>query len=134
MNEEPRHTQLEPSLLGLLRQLTREVQTLFTKELALAKVELNASLQATKTGIAAVAGGAIVLLCGVLMLLLSAVYGLSEVLPPWLAALIVGVVVIIIGLIMLKVGQQKFAPSQLTPERTLDSLQKDKEAVQRQMS
>ena len=81
MNEEPRHTQLEPSLLGLLRQLTREVQTLFTKELALAKVELNASLQATKTGIAAVAGGAIVLLCGVLMLLLSAVYGLSEVLP-----------------------------------------------------
>ena len=46
MNEEPRHTQLEPSLLGLLRQLTREVQTLFTKELALAKVELNASLQA----------------------------------------------------------------------------------------
>lgn len=124
----------EPSLLGLLRQLTREVQVLFTKELALAKVELNASLQATKAGITAVAGGAIVLLAGFLMLLLSAVFGLSTVMPPWLAALIVGLVVIVIGLIMLKIGQRQFTPSQLTPERTLDSLQKDKEAVQRQMS
>ena len=124
----------EPSLLGLLRQLTREVQVLFTKELALAKVELNASLQATKAGIAAVAGGAVVLLAGFLMLLLSAVFGLSTVMPPWLAALIVGVVVILLGLVMLKIGQRQFTPSQLTPERTLDSLQKDKEAVQRQMS
>ena len=124
----------EPSLLGLLRQLTREVQVLFTKELALAKVELNASLQATKAGIAAVAGGAVVLLAGFLMLLLSAVFGLSTVMPPWLAALIVGVVVILLGLVMLKIGQRQFTPSQLPPERTLDSLQKDKEAVQRQMS
>ena len=124
----------EPSLLGLLRQRPPEVQVQFPKVLALAKVEHNASLQATKAGVAAVAGGAIVLLAGFLMLLLSAVFGLSTVMPPWLAALIVGVVVILIGLAMLKIGQRQFSPSQLTPERTLDSLQKDKESVQRQMS
>ncbi|TBU93977.1 phage holin family protein [Phytopseudomonas dryadis] len=134
MSEEPGAPLPEPSILGLLRQLTREIQVLFTKELALAKVELNQSLQATKAGIAAIAGGAIVLLSGFLMLLLSAVYGLSTIVAPWLAALIVGVVVILIGLAMLKIGQKQFAPSQLTPERTLDALQKDKEAVQRQMS
>ncbi len=52
-------------MVGLLRQLTREVPSLFTKELALAKAELLASLTTLKAGIAGVAGGAIVLLAGV---------------------------------------------------------------------
>ena len=47
----------DASVVGLLRQLTREVPDLFTKELALAKAELQASLTTLKAGIAGVAGG-----------------------------------------------------------------------------
>ena len=54
----------DASVVGLLRQLSREVPALFTKELALAKAELLASLTTLKAGIAGVAGGAIVLLAG----------------------------------------------------------------------
>ena len=81
----------DASVVGLLRQLSREVPALFTKELALAKAELQNSLSTLKAGIGAVAGGAIVFLAGFIILLMSAVYGLGMFMAPWLAALIVGV-------------------------------------------
>jgi len=126
-------TEHDASVVGLLRQLSREVPALFTKELALAKAELQASLTTLKAGLAAVAGGAIVLLAGFIILLMSAVYGLSLVMAPWLAALIVGVVVII-GFAMLQSGKKQFEPSHFKPDRTLDALNKDQEALRRKVS
>lgn len=117
------------SVGGLLRQLMREVPQLFTKELALAKAELSESVRSTKAGVASVATGGAVLLGGFIMLLLSAVYGLSNVMAPWLAALIVGVVVVVVGLVMVSAGKKKFQASSFKPERTLNTLNKDKEAV-----
>ena len=124
----------DASMVGLLRQLTREVPELFTKELALAKAELQASLTTLKAGIAGVAGGAIVLLAGLIILLMSAVYALSTMMAPWLAALIVGVVVMVIGFIMLQSGKKQFEPSHFKPDRTLDALNKDQEALRRKVS
>ncbi|MCW8277328.1 phage holin family protein [Pseudomonas sp. PCH199] len=124
----------DASVVGLLRQLSREVPALFTKELALAKAELQTSLTTLKAGIAAVAGGAIVLLAGFIILLMSAVYGLSTVMAPWLAALIVGVVVVIIGFAMLQSGKKQFEPSHLKPDRTLDALNKDQAALRSKIS
>ena len=124
----------DPSVVGLLRQLSREVPELFSKELALAKAELQASLTTLKAGIAGVAGGAIVLLAGFIILLMSAVYGLSMVMAPWLAALIVGVVVMIVGFAMLQSGKKQFEPSNFKPDRTLDALNKDQEALRRKVS
>lgn len=124
----------DASVVGLLRQLSREVPALFTKELALAKAELQASLTTLKAGIAGVAGGAIVLLAGFIILLMAVVYGLSMVMAPWLAALIVGVVVMIIGFTMLQSGKKQFEPSNFKPDRTLDALNKDQEALRRKVS
>lgn len=124
----------DASVVGLIRQLTREVPALFTKELALAKAELQESLTTLKAGIAGVAGGAIVLLAGFIILLMSAVYGLSMIMAPWLAALIVGVVVMIVGFVMLQSAKKQFEPSNLKPDRTLDALNKDQEALRRKVS
>lgn len=122
-------TDNDTSVGGLLRQLTHEVPSLVTKELALAKAELSESIRATKAGAASVATGGAVLLGGFIILLMSAVYGLSEVMAPWLAALIVGGAVVVIGLIMVSAGKKKFEASSFKPERTLHSMHKDKEAV-----
>ena len=124
----------DASVIGLLRQLSREVPDLFTKELALAKAELQASLTTLKAGIAGVAGGAIVLLAGFIILLMSAVYGLSLFMAPWLAALIVGVVVMIVGFAMLQSGKKQLEPSHFKPDRTLEALSKDQEALRRKVS
>lgn len=122
------------SIGGLLRQLTREVPELFTKELALAKAELQQSLTTLKAGVAAVAGGAIVLLAGFIILLMAAVYGMATMMQLWLAALIVGVITLIVGFVMLQSGKKQFEPSHFTPDKTLHAMQQDKDAMKRKMS
>ena len=143
MNNDPfdtPHDRVDPvrqddaSIGGLLRQLTREVPELFTKELALAKAELQQSLTTLKAGIAAVAGGAIVLLAGFIIFLMAAVYGLGTMMQMWLAALIVGGITLIIGFIMLQSGKKQFEPSHFTPDRTLHAMQQDKDALKRKVS
>lgn len=143
MNNDPFDTPTPPldpvrhddaSIGGLLRQLTREVPELFSKELALAKAEMQQSLTTLKAGIAAVAGGAIVLLAGLIILLMAAVYGLGTMMQMWLAALIVGVITLIIGFIMLQSGKKQFEPSHFTPDRTLHAMQQDKEVLKRKVS
>jgi len=126
---EPGNPEHDNSVGGLLRQLTREGPSLVTKELALGKAELHESLRATKAGAASVATGGAVLLAGFIILLMSAVYFLSTMMEPWLAALIVGVVVVVIGMIMVSAGKKKFEASSFKPDRTIHSLQKDKEVV-----
>jgi len=119
----------DASMIGLLRQLTHEVPALFSKELALAKAEIEQSVTTLKAGVAAVAGGAIVLLAGFIVLLMSAVYGLSTVMQPWLAALIVGGIVVIIGFVMVQSGKKQFEPSHFRPDRTINALDKDQQAL-----
>ena len=143
MNRDPLNnpgTPLEPhaphddgSIGGLLRQLMREVPELFTKELALAKAELQHNLNTLKAGTAAVAMGGIVLLAGFIILLMAIVYGLSTMMAPWLAALIVGVVTLIVGFVMLQSGKKQFDPAHLTPDRTLNAMHQDKEALKRKL-
>lgn len=130
-NPTPRSTEGDTSVVGLVKQLVHEVPALFTKELALAKAELGESLRTTKAGVAGVAAGAIVLLAGFIVLLMGVVYFLSQYLTPWAAALLVGAVVMVIGFIMLQSGKKQFEPSHFTPDRTVNSLQKDKDAVRR---
>jgi uncharacterized membrane protein YqjE len=124
----------DTSVLGLIRQLAHEVPALVTKELALAKAEINESIATTKAGVAAVAGGAVVMLAGLVILLMAGVYALAMVMAPWLAALIVGVAAMVVGFLMLQSGKKQFDASHFTPERTVNSLHKDKEAIQRKVS
>ena len=141
MNKDPLHTTpglhtVEDDAVGvggLLRQLMREVPALFTKELALAKAELQQNLATLKAGTAAVAAGAIVMLAGFVILLLAAVYALAMVVEPWLAALIVGAVTLVIGFIMLQSGKKRFEPTHLAPDRTLNAMQQDKDTLKRKL-
>jgi hypothetical protein len=138
-SERPQPTQAPPlravpreddhSIGGLLKQLAREIPLLFTKELALAKSELRENLRATGAGVAAVATGGAVMLAGLVILLLAGVYGLSLVMPSWLAALIVGAAALVIGWVMVAAGKKQFEPDALKPDHTLHSLHKDAAAI-----
>jgi len=124
----------DPSLLGLVRQLAHEVPALIGEELALAKAEIRDSIQTAKAATAALAGGMVFMLAGLVILLMAAVYGLALIMQAWLAALIVGAVAMGVGFVMVRSGKKQLEPSQLTPDRTLNSLQKDKDAIQRKVS
>lgn len=121
----------DQSVGGLLKQLMREVPQLVTKELALLKAETRENVQAAKAGVAAVSTGGAVMLAGLVILLLAAVYALGNVVEPWLAALIVGIVAMLVGYMMVKAGSKKFDATAMRPDHTLSSLQKDKAAISR---
>jgi hypothetical protein len=120
--------------LGLVRRLMDEVSTLFRQEIALATAEISRSLITFLTGVTAVAMGGAVLFAALLVLLASAVLGLANVVEPWLAALIVGVVVGIVGYVMVHIGKKSLDPTALKPDRSPDSLRKDKDVLTRKIS
>lgn len=121
----------DAGVFPLFKRLADEVTTLFTKEIALLKVETTSAINDTRTGIASMAAGGAVLYAGFLFLLVSAMAGLAQVMDLWLAALIVGAVVLIIGAIMLSSGKKKLEPSAFRPQHTQASLEKDRNMVKR---
>lgn len=119
----------DESAPGLLGRLIDDVTRLFRNELALARAETMEAAQRAKGGIGAVAAGGAVLLAGALALVAALILALAEVVEPWLAALIVGVILAVVGYAMLKAGAKRLEPSNFALERTQESLRKDKEAV-----
>jgi len=119
----------DQSIGGLLRQLGREIPSLLTKELALLKAEARESVRTAGEGVAAVSSGGAVMLAGLVMLLLAAVYALSNVLAPWAAALVVGALALLVGYMMVSAGRKKFSADELRPDRTINTLNKDKDAI-----
>ena len=97
----------------------------------MAKSEVRGSVSEVKTAVGAIATGAAMAIAGLVVLLMSAVYGLSNVVQPWLAALIVGAIALLIGYFMVHSAKEKMSASTFVPERTLDSARKDQEALKR---
>ena len=120
----------EASFGSLMSDLTRDSSLLVRDEIDLAKAEMSEKMSQVVTGITSMATAGAVLMSGFLVLLAAAVFGLNTVLPPdmtpWLSALIVGGVVVVIGLIMLVVGRKKLQTSNLVPDQTIASLRNDR--------
>ncbi len=117
------------SVPHLLRQLMSEVTILFSKEVSLARAELRENVGGMKTGLIALMSGSIVLLAGVIVLLMAGVYGLATIIDLWLAALIVGGAVTVLGLIMVASGKSKLNGDPLKLRRTAESLREDRQAL-----
>jgi hypothetical protein len=120
----------DKSLATLFSDLTRETVDLVRQEIALGRAEMSQKISTAQTGIMSVAIGAAVVLAGLFFILMAVVNAVAMVLPielaPWLAPLLVGVIVAIIGYAMLKAGSSKLQPDNLMPHRTMDSLVRDK--------
>jgi hypothetical protein len=119
----------DESTPSLLRRLADDVGMLFAQELALLKAETMRSVSDLKAATMSIAMGGAVTFMGVFFLLLSAVYGLSNVVDPWLAALIVGGAVALIGIIMLASGRRNLEPAAIAPRRTAAALRKDTDMI-----
>ena len=94
-------------LIGLIRQLPGQVSRLIRDEIRAAQLELTEKLKAAGIGAGLLVGGAVLALFAFGALIAAAILGLSEVLAPWLSALIVGVVLLLIAGILALVGQRR---------------------------
>jgi hypothetical protein len=121
------------SLGALLGQLSRDVTTLARQEVVLAKTEASEKVSLFGVGIASLIVSAAVLLAGLIVLLMAAVYGLMEVIEPWLAALIVGAIAALIGLFILLRSRSQLKPDRLTPRQTIESLRQDWQMIRERL-
>lgn len=117
------------SLTGLFSDLWRETTALLRDEAELAKAEISEKLSQAGAGMTSLAVGGAVAFAGFLLLLIAASNALAQALSPdvaaWLAPLIVGAVVLMIGLIALVKGRKYLKSSNLRPTRSAHSLRSD---------
>jgi uncharacterized membrane protein YqjE len=85
------------STAELIQRATEQVSRLVRDEFQLAKIELAEKGKRAGLGVGLFGGGGVFAFYGVAVLIAAVVLGLAEVLDPWLAALVVGVVLLIIA-------------------------------------
>ncbi|MDX6752325.1 phage holin family protein [Geminicoccaceae bacterium 1502E] len=122
------------SVGDLLRSLADDVIRLIRDEIALARAEAGDKLHQMVMAVVSIIGGSLVAFAALLILLFALVFGLANHMPLWLAALIVGGVVAIIGMVMVKAGASALSATSLAPDRTARNLRKDMDLVKEQVS
>ena len=109
----------------IVQDLVENVQEILRSEVRLAKAEITQEAKKAARGAAISAGGAILAIFALGLLLWTAVYALALALAVWAAALIVGVLVGIAAGIMLAAGRARMKQVHPKPETTIRSLKEN---------
>jgi uncharacterized membrane protein YqjE len=114
----------------LVRQMSEQSSTLIRQELRLATAELQEKGKHAGVGVGMFGGAGVVALYGVGALIAAAIIGLGTLVEPWIAALIVGVVLLAIaGIVALLGKKQVEQATPAKPEQAMDSVQEDIQTV-----
>jgi uncharacterized membrane protein YqjE len=114
----------------LLQQLSAQTATLVRQELKLAQVELQEKGKRAGLGAGMFGGAGVVALYGVGALIATIILLLATAMEPWLAALIVAVVLFAIaGILALTGKKQVDQATPPVPEQAMDSVQRDVDEV-----
>jgi len=128
--EARRQPDAEAPIGELMSRLSQEMSSLVRGEMELARLELTEKAKHAGTGVGAFGAAGIVALYGIGVLIATAILALALVLDAWLAALIVGVVLLAVAGVMAMVGKKQVAEATpMTPERTTESVKQDLDAV-----
>jgi uncharacterized membrane protein YqjE len=119
------------SATTLLSRLVSAFTELVRNEIALAKAELSESSTRAKSGVVALIGAVSTLLAGSLALMAAIILGLSKVMEPWLASLIVGAAISVVGLFLLSGARKKLVPPHIEIDRTRTAVRQDVEVLAR---
>jgi hypothetical protein len=117
-------------LIGLFRQLPSQISRLIRDELRAAQVELTAKLKAAGLGAGLLVGALVIALFAFGVFIAAAILGLSIVLQPWAAALIVGALLLIIAAVLALLGRGKLKKGvPPLPTESIENVKADIRAV-----
>ena len=126
------HTQ-DPTLGGIVHDLTTQIPELIRSEIRLAQAEMAQKGKRAGIGIGLFSGAGLLAFFGLATLITTAILALSLAVAPWLAALIVAVV-LFIGAAVLGLGGkskvQQATPA--APERAVEGVKEDIASVKGQ--
>jgi len=120
------------SLGELFTELANETTTLVRQEIQLARTELTQKATRASKDVGMIGAGGALAYAGLLALIAAVIIGLGELIPMWLSALIVGLVVVGVGYFMIQRGLTQLKQIDPTPRQSLESLKEDKEWVKEQ--
>jgi hypothetical protein len=124
----------DPTLKALVLRLINDATRLVRGELRLVQAETEQKITNIQLSAVAVASGILTALAASLILLQALVIGLSNVMAPALAALLVGGVVALAGWALVRSGSRYLSPDHLKPDRTIQSLRDTREIVEGRLS
>lgn len=114
----------------LVQHASEQFSRLVRDELALVRAELTDKGRHAGLGAGLFGGGGLVAAYGIGVLVLAGMFGLAVVLPLWLAALLVGVALLLLAGLLAVIGRQqvkKAVPP--TPNAAKESLRRDMDVV-----
>lgn len=118
-------TPADPSVGELMTQLSEQTSRLVRDELQLAQIELKNSAKHAGLGVGLFSAAGLLALFGLATLIATAIIALALVLPLWLSALIVAVVLFIFAGIAALIGKKQIQQASPTPERTVTNVKRD---------
>lgn len=119
-----------PSVGELFSRLSEQSSQLVRAEIELAKAELTQKLKASAIGIGLFAAAGFLAFFAFAVLITTAILGLAEAVPAWLAALIIAVALLIVVAVLALVGKKsldKGMPPK--PERATENVKQDVTAI-----
>jgi hypothetical protein len=124
----------ERSIPDIVGDLLTQFPMLIRTESRLARAEMSENISKITTGIVLLAIGAVLLVPALVILLDAAVAALVRYgFQPAPAALIVGVVVLVVGLILAAIGIACMKAGNLVPDKTVRQVREDASVVKQQM-
>lgn len=117
----------EQSVGELLGELYRGASSLIQLELELAKTEMSQKASRVGKNVGFLAAGGAIAYAGFLAILAGIIALLGLLIPLWLSALIIGLIVAGIGGALVMSGLKTLQQESVAPQKTLDTLKEDKE-------
>ena len=120
----------ERSVGELVHALSQQTSTLVRQEMRLAQVELQQKGKRVGIGAGMFGGAGLVALYGVGALIAAAIIGIGTLVEPWLAAVIVGAVLLAVaGILALTGKKQVDRGTPPLPEQAIESTKRDVDEV-----
>ena len=125
--------QMQRSVPEVLGDIITNFEQIVRAEIRLGKTEMKEeAAKAVRPG-ATLGAGVALGFYGLGFLLLAAVYAMTMVMAAWLAALIVGAVLAIVGLALASTGGKRLKRLHLTPDKTIRSLEENVQWAKQQI-
>jgi hypothetical protein len=113
------------SLGELFSELAQDTSTLVRKEVQLAKTEMSQKASRVGKDLGFLAAGAALAYAGLLAVLAGVIVLVGQVIPMWLSAFLVGLVVAAVGYFLLRRGLDALKREDLAPRQTIETLKED---------
>ncbi|MCL3863123.1 phage holin family protein [Actinotalea sp. K2] len=130
-----RGPEARPSIGELVATLSDKLSQLIRDEIRLAKAEMAEKAKHAAIGVGLFVGAALLGFFALAVLITTAILGLANAVPAWLAALIVGLVLLIIAAVLALLGKKAVSQGvPPVPERATEGVKRDVDAIKEGLS